>query len=61
MQVADNLTGPSGITTLKGDKAWPAAIDVTDVVPNGVILSTGARVHLSKLIDPLQLHKSEGI
>jgi hypothetical protein len=33
------LLAPSGITTFKGDKAWPAAICVTAAMPVGVILS----------------------
>ena len=36
---ADSLLGPSGITTFKGDKAWPAAIYVTNAMPIGIILS----------------------
>lgn len=42
VEAADNLLGPSGITTFKGDKIWPAAINVTVAMPVGVILSAVA-------------------
>jgi hypothetical protein len=39
VQMADDLLVPSGVTALKGEKAWPAAIYVTAVMPVGVVLS----------------------
>jgi hypothetical protein len=42
MEAANNLLGPSGITTFNGDKAWPAAIYVAASMPIGVVLSAVA-------------------
>ena len=42
VEAADGLLGPSGVTAFKGDKAWPAAISVTNSMPIGVALSAVA-------------------
>jgi hypothetical protein len=39
IEAADNLLASSGISTFRGDKAWPAAIYVTAAMPLGVVLS----------------------